>query len=798
MEGKAITYLANLLQSCIDKKAHLSGKLLHAYILRNGLSSDTFLSNRLIELYSKCGHADTARHLFDKMPHRNIYSWHAMLDGYCKARKLEDAHELFAVMPERNTVSWNTLISALVRSGFEKKALDVYHMMNLQGFMPTHFTLASVFSAFGALMEVDCGMECHGVAIKIGLDKNMYVANALLCMYAKCRSIRDAIRAFRDLPEPNEVSFTAMMGMLAESHQVEEAFIMFRSMHRTRIHIDSISLSSVLGVCARGGTGEFCVTSEMYGFSSNMHGQQIHSLTVKLGFERDLHLNNSLLDMYAKNGDMDSAEIIFNNLPEVSVVSWNIMIGGYGQKYQTEKAAEYMHIMLCQGFEPDEVTFINMLSACVRSGHIEIGRKIFDRMVCPRLSSWNVIISGYSQNRNHKEAVKLFREMQFQGVQPDRTTVAIILSSCAGMGLLEGGKQVHAASVRAMFHTDTYVASGLISMYSKCNRIEIAECIFDRIPELDIVCWNSIIAGLSLNSLDKEAFTFFRQMLGKGMFPTKFSYATVLSCCTKLSSLSQGRQIHAHIAQYGYINDVFGGTALINMYSKCGDVDGAKRLFDEMPCKNTVTWNEMIHGYAQNGRGNEAVILYEDMIGSGEEPDGITFVSVLTACSHSGLVDTGIKIFNSMQHEHGVEPLSDHYTCIMDALGRAGRFHEVEALIDKMPYKDDPIIWEVLLSSCRVHANVSLARRAAEELFHLDPQNSAPYVLLANIYSSLGRWEEVKVVREMMNDKQVFKNPGYSWVEHKNRMQVFKVDDNFRMAIDEFEEENVEISYFNG
>ncbi|KAL6991505.1 hypothetical protein U1Q18_009618 [Sarracenia purpurea var. burkii] len=793
MESKIIAYLSNLLQSCIDKKAHLSGKLLHGYIFRNGLSADTFLSNRLVEFYSKCGHTSTARHLFNKMPHRNIYSWHAMLDGYCKASKLKDAHELFAAMPERNTVSWNTLISAFFQSGFEQKALDFYHTMNLEGFVPTRFTLASVLSACGALMDMDCGRECHGVAIKIGLEKNMYVANALLYMYAKSRCIEDAIRAFGDLPGLNEVSFTAMMGVLAESDRVEEAFSMFRSMYRTGIRIDSISLSSVLGVCARGGMGEFCFTSETYGFPSYIHGQQIHGLTVKLGFESDLHLNNSLLDMYSKNGDMDSAEIIFNYLAEVSVVSWNIMIGGYGKKHQTDKALEYMEKMQCQGFEPDEVTCINMLAACIKSRHIETGRQIFDRMVCPSLSSWNAILSGYSQNENHEEAINLFRQMQFQGVQPDRTTLAIILSSCAGIGLLESGKQVHAASLKAIFHADIYVASGLIGMYSKCNKIEMAKCIFNRMPELDIVCWNSMIAGFSLNSLDKEAFTFFKKMLGKGMMPTEFSYATVLSCCAKLLSFSQGRQIHAQITKDGYINDVFVGSSLIDMYSKCGDVDLARQFFDEMPFKNTVTWNEMIHGYAQNGCGDEAVTLYEDMIGLGEEPNSITFVSVLTACSHSGLVDTGSKIFNSMQLEHGVDPLLDHYTCIVDALGRAGRFHEAEVLIETMPYKDDPIIWEVLLSSCRVHANVDLARRAAEELFRLDPQNSAPYVLLGNMYSSLGRWEEAKFIRKMMNDKQVYKNPGYSWVEHKNRMQVFKVDDDFGIDVAEFEAKNVDV-----
>ncbi|KAM3701099.1 hypothetical protein ACJW31_05G147800 [Castanea mollissima] len=704
MENKTTTYLANLLQSCIDKKSHLAGKLIHAFILRIGLASDSFLSNRLIELYSKCGNIHSAHQVFDQIPHKGVYSWNAILGAHCKAGNLHDAYTLFVKMPERNTVSWNTLISAFARSGFEKKALDAYDSMISEGFLPTRFTLASIFSACGALEDSKCGRRCHGLVIKIGLDVNMYVANALLCMYAKCGLLRDAIRVFEVMPEHNEVTFTAMMGGLVQTDRVVEALEMFRLMCRKGIGIDSVSLSSILGVCARG----------------------------------------------------------------------------------------------CSGFEPDEVTYINMLAACIRSGDVETGRQMFDSMPCPSVSSWNAMLSGYAQSGNHNEAIKLFREMQFQSVHSDRTTLAIILSSCAATGLLESGKQVHAASQKAFFHTDIYVASGLVGMYAKCGKTQMATRIFSNMSELDIVCWNSMIAGFSFNSLDMEAFTLFKQMRQNGMCPTQFSYATVLSCCAKVSSSFQGRQVHAQIAKDGYMNDIFVGSALIDMYSKCGDVDGARCFFDMMPGKNSVTWNEMIHGYAQNGHGYEAVCLYNDMISSGEKPDGITFVAVLTACSHSGLVDVGIEIFDSMHQEHGVEPFLDHYTCIIDSLGRAGRFHEAEMLIDKMPYKDDPVIWEVLLSSCRVHANVDLAKRAADELFHLDPQNSAPYVLLANIYSSLGRWDDVKAVRELMSEKQVIKEPGYSWIDYRNDMQTYKVYKDLRMVNVEAQAVSERSSCYNG
>ncbi|KAL1538396.1 pentatricopeptide repeat-containing protein [Salvia divinorum] len=754
--------LANLLQNCIDNKAYKAGKAIQAQIFRTYQFSNTFLVNRLIELYSKCGNIQAGRRLFDQMPHRNIFSYHAILDSYCKLNDVDNAYQVFDQMRERNSVSWNLIISMLSRNGLEDKALASYYAMRLNCFVPTRFTLASVLSACGGLGKLEYGRECHGHATKLGLDANLYVGNALLGMYMKCVSIEDAVMVFGDLPEHNEVSFTAMMEGLVGADRVDEAFGMFRLMHRERI-IDCVSLSSVLSVCSK---CEFGVDDDdgSVGKRHVMHGAQVHGLIVKAGFLGDLHLNNSLLNMYAKLGCMDCAEMLFNSMSQVSVVSWNVMIAGYAKGYHLQRAIECMERMQSCGVEPDEVTCVNMLAACLRSGDVETGLRIFNGMSVPSLASWNAMLSGYSQNECHREAVILFREMQFRKVRPDRTTFAIILSSCASMGLLEGGKQIHAALWKAELSMDLYVTSGLIAVYSKCSKIEVAKAIFNMAPKYDIVCWNSVLAGLSLNSMDAEGFNFFRRMLREGMLPTEFSYASALNCCSSLSSLSQGRQIHGLIVKEGHSNNVYVGTALVDMYSKCGNVDGARQFFDMMACKDLVTWNEMIHGYAQNGRGEDAVDLFRDMIKASIEPDHITFVAVLTACSHSGLVDTGLKVFKSMQQEYGVEPLSDHYTCIVDTLGRAGRFNEVEEIIEKMPYKDDPIVWEVLLSSCRVHGNVNLARRAADELFRLDSGNSAPYSLLANMYSSLDRWDDVQDVRDIMGRQQVSKEPGYSWV----------------------------------
>lgn len=757
-KGISSSYLSNLLQISINRKNYISGKILHGHILRFDHFANVYFSNRLIELYTKCDRVVAARHLFDAIADRNIYSWNAMLSAYCKENQFDNARKLFVEMPERNSVSWNMMISTFVQNGFEIRALEIYCMMRVEGFMPSRFTFASVLRACGVLGNEICGSKCHAVAIKVGLDETIYVGNALLGMYAKCKCVSEAFKAFWDLLEPNEVSFTALVGALVETDRLEEAFHVFKLMLRNRVKVDPVSLSSVLGVCAKG-----VISKDECGLDY-LCGEQVHGLVLKLGFDRDLDLSNSLLDVYAKGGKMDDAEKVFNNLSEVSVVSWNIMVGGFGQKSEKGRAFEYIERMQDCGFEPDDVTFINILVACVKCGDVVTARRIFDTMENPSLSSWNCMLSGYTRNGNYNEAVELFREMQFCNVHPDRTTLAIIFSSLAALAHLEGGKQVHAASLKLRFHADPYVVSGTIGMYSKSNEMLLAKRVFDGLDQLDIVCWNSLLAGFSLNSLDEEAFNLYIHMLRMGKCCTEFTYATILSSCAK-SSFSLGKQVHSSILKDGYANDVFVGSTLVDMYSKSGDIQAARKFFDGMVCKNNVAWNEMLHGYAQNGYGEEAFELYSQMLQSGSKPDHITFVAVLTACSHSGMVDIGIQIFNSMTEEHEVEPILDHYTCLIDSLGRAGRFNDLEAVIDKMPYKDDQIVWEVLLSSCRVHNNVELARRAGDELFRLNPKNTAPYVLLANMYASLGRWDEANHVRKMMIQKQLTKNPGSSWVE---------------------------------
>ncbi|CAH2078432.1 unnamed protein product [Thlaspi arvense] len=428
-----------------------------------------------------------------------------------------------------------------------------------QGFLPSRFTLASVLSACSKLLDGVTGMRCHGTAVKTGLDKNIFVGNALLSMYAKCGLMVDhGVRVFESLSGPNEVSFTAVINGLAREDKVLEAVHMFRSMREKGVKVDSVCLSNILSISA---PREECDSSnETY---CNVMGKQIHSLALRLGLEGDLHLNNSLLEVYAKSKDMNGAELVFGEMPEVNVVSWNIMIAGFGQEYRSDKSVEYLKRMRESGFEPNEVTCISVIGACFRSGDFETGQGIFSCMPHRSVVAWNALLSGYSKYEHYEEAINHFRQMQFENLKPDRTTLSVILSSCAKLRLLEGGKQVHGVAIRTNMSKNSHVVSGLIAVYSECEKMEISECIFDDcIAELDIACWNSMIAG----------------------------------SCSRLCSLLHGRQFHGQVVKSGYVSDSFVETALTDMYCKCGEIDSAREIFDTVLIKNTVLWNEMIHG----------------------------------------------------------------------------------------------------------------------------------------------------------------------------------------------------------
>ncbi|XP_010272360.1 PREDICTED: pentatricopeptide repeat-containing protein At5g04780-like isoform X2 [Nelumbo nucifera] len=740
---------------------------IHAHIIKSGFSEDTALRNHLINLYSK----------------RQIF---------CFARNLIDE------IPEPDLVSWSALISGYAQNGFGKEALSAFIEMHSSGVKCNEFTFPSVLKACSITKDLKGGKQIHGIVVVTGYESDVFVANTLVVMYAKCGELEDCKRLFDEIPERNVISWNALFSGYVQNDCYGEAVDQFKEMVAEGTKPNEFSLSSILNAC----TG-----SEDYS-----QGKRVHGYLVKLGYDSDLYSNNALVDMYSKLGDFEASMAIFQNIALPDIVSWNAAIAGCVLHGCHDWALELLGQMKDAGTFPNKFTLSSILKACAGIGMKELGkqvhsnlikmdtesdtfvsvglidmyskctlvhdaRMVFDLMPEHDVISWNAIISGYSQNGEDKEAISLFIDMLKEGFGFNRTTLSVILKSTAVLQASEVVKQVHALAMKAGFEYDSYVVNSLIDSYGKCSHIEDATRIFEECPFGDVASFTSMITAYSQYGQGEEALKLFLKMLDMGLRPDGFVCSSLLNACANLSAYEQGKQIHVHILKSGFISDVFAGNALVNMYAKCGSVDDADRAFLEIPERGIVSWSAMIGGLAQHGQGREALSLFHQMLEEGVFPNHITLVSVLCACNHAGLIAEAKQYFESMDKQFGIEPMQEHYACMVDLLGRAGRLDEAVELVNKMPFEANASVWGALLGASRIHGNLELGRHAAEMLFTLEPEKSGTHVLLANMYASVGMWENVAKVRRLMKDSKVKKEPGMSWIEVKDKVHAFIVGD---------------------
>ncbi|KAL6338992.1 hypothetical protein AAG906_024143 [Vitis piasezkii] len=589
--------------------------------------------------------------------------------------------------------------------------------------------------------DLSTGKSLHSLYIKSFIPPSTYFSNHFILLYSKCGRLAWARKAFQDISDPNVFSFNAIIAAYAKESRPLIAHQLFDQIPQP----DLVSYNTLISAYADCGetapalglfSGMREMGLDMDGFTLSavitaccddvgLIGQ-LHSVAVSSGFDSYVSVNNALLTYYGKNGDLDDAKWVF-----------------YGM-----------------GGIRDEV-------------------------------SWNSMIVAYGQHQEGSKALGLFQEMVRRGLSVDMFTLASVLTAFTCLEDLSGGLQFHGQLIKTGFHQNSHVGSGLIDLYSKCGG-GMSDCrkVFEEITEPDLVLWNTMVSGYSQNEeFSEDALECFRQMQRIGYRPNDCSFVCVISACSNLSSPSQGKQIHS-LALKSDIpsNRISVDNALIAMYSKCGNLQDARRLFDRMAEHNTVSLNSMIAGYAQHGIEMESLHLFQWMLERQIAPTSITFISVLSACAHTGRVEEGWNYFNMMKEKFNIEPEAEHYSCMIDLLGRAGKLSEAENLIARMPFNPGSIGWASLLGACRTHGNIELAVKAANQVLQLEPSNAAPYVVLSNMYASAGRWEEVATVRKFMRDRGVKKKPGCSWIEVKKRIHVFVAEDSSHPMIKEIYE----------
>ncbi|XP_030481675.2 pentatricopeptide repeat-containing protein At1g03540 [Cannabis sativa] len=530
-------------------------------------------------------------------------------------------------------------------------------------------------------------------------------------------------------------------------------------------------------------------------------GLQIHAHVVKSGLETDRFVGNSLLALYFKLGSsiLDTRSV-FDNLVVKDVISWSSMVTGYLRVGKPGKAIALFWDMVGFGVEPNGFTLSAVIKACSELRDLRLGqsfhamvsrrgfdsnnvivsslidmygrnyvledaKQVFDEMLEPDAICWTSIISAMTRNDSFENALTFFYLMQRNaGLLPDGFTFGTVLTACGNMGRLKQGREVHSKVITRGLCGNVVVESSLVDMYGKCGSVNAAQAVFDRMMVKNSVSWSALLGVYSQNGQFESVVKLFRTMEKFDLY----SFGTVIRACAALAAVRQGKEVHCQYVRRGGWRDVIVESALVDLYAKCGCIDFAHSVFVQMQVRNLITWNSMICGLAQNGRGQEAIALFEDMIENDIKLDYISFVGVLFACSHSGLVDQGRKYFDLMRTDYGIKPGTEHYNCMVDLLCRAGLLEEAENLIENADCRNASSLWAVLLGACTSCTESNTAERIAKKMMKMEPDSHLSYVLLANVYRAVGRWSDALKIRKLMKSRGVKKTPAKSWIETDN------------------------------
>lgn len=517
--------------------------------------------------------------------------------------------------------------------------------------------------------------------------------------------------------------------------------------------------------------------------------------------------------MYAKTQALGDALKVFDEMPMKDSVTWNSVISGFLSNGKFEIGFKYFREMVKLGVGLiDQATFTTVLSSCDGLGFLRVskmihglvilsgyegeitvgnalitsyfkcgcsgsGEQVFNEMGERNVVTWTAVVSGLVQNGFCEDSLNVFSKMRGGLVEPNSLTYSSLLSACASLQVLKQGKQIHGLVLKEGFHSDFCIESALMDMYSKCGSMEEALQIFYSADRLDEVSMTVVLVGFAQNGLEEEAIQIFIKMVKSGIDIDPNMVSAILGVFGTDTSLAFGQQIHSLVIKKRFGPNLFVSNGLINMYSKCGNLEESIKAFRRMPQRNSVSWNSIIAAFARHGDGLKAIQLYEEMLLEGVEPTDVTFISLLHACSHVGLIDKGMEFLESMSKFRHINPRMEHYACVVDMLGRAGLLSEAKTFVDNLPVKPGILVWQALLGACAIRGDSELGKYAADQLLLLEPENPASYVQLANIYSCEARWRDRARTIKRMKEVGLSKETGISWIEIDRKVHSFVVCD---------------------
>ncbi|KAM7483847.1 hypothetical protein LguiB_008430 [Lonicera macranthoides] len=609
--------------------------------------------------------------------------------------------------------------------------------------------------------------QIHSQILFFGASGSPFLAAGLVSSYARFGLLCDAQKVFETTTSEcisNLLLWNSILRATVTNGEYQETLGLYLRMKNFGVGADGFTFPLVVRACAMIGNRRLC--------------KILHCHVLEMGFQNHLHVVNELLGLYGKLGRMDDARQLFDRMVVRSHISWNTMVSGFSLTCDSDGALQMFRRMELEGLEPNPVTWTSLLSSHARCGHC-------------------------------RETLELYGVMRGRGIGATAEALAVVISVSADSDEFGRGEALHGYVVRGGFENYLFVKNSLICMYGKHGAVNDAEVLFSEMESKNIVTWNALITSYGESGLCDQAFALFsqlekldghpltrpnviswcaviggfaskgrceesmelfRQMQLANLVANSVTISCILSVCAELSALSLGREIHAHVIRGSMDGNVLVGNGLINMYTKCGSLRQGHWAFQKIDGKDLFSWNTMIAGYGMHGLGENALETFDQMIKDGYKPDGVTFVTVISACSHAGLVNEGRKLFDQMRREYRIEPQVEHYACMVDLLGRAGFLQEASGIVGSMPMEPNACVWGALLNSCRMYKNEDVAEETASQILSLDCAMTGSYMLLSNIYAASGRWGDSARVRLSARSRGLKKMPGQSWIVVKKKI----------------------------
>ncbi|KAK2992511.1 hypothetical protein RJ640_005658 [Escallonia rubra] len=659
---------------------------------------------------------------------------------------------------------------------------------------PDRYTFPSLLKACASLKLLSHGISLHQHAITSGYSSDQYTGSSLINFYAKFGNTCHARQVFDRLPDRNVVSWTAIIGCYSRADDVDTAFCLYNRMRTEGVQPNWVTIIALL-----------C------GVSNVAHLQCLHASVIHYGFQTALAVMNSMLNLYGKLGRIEDASGLFESMDSKDIVSWNSLIGGFAVTGYIGMIVPLLCRMRVVGVEPDQQTFGSLVTAAARQNNLEMGKlvhgqiltagieldvqietslivmyfkcgnvddafQIFERAADKDVVLWTAMISGLVQNERAIKALALFQSMLILRVTPSSATFATVLSACAQMGSFSLGASVHGYLLRQRVSVDIPTQNSLVNLYAKCGHLEQSCAIFYMMQERDVVSWNAIVAGHAQAGHLCEALCLFNEMRKTVQRPDFITVVSLLQTCACTGALHQGKWIHNFVFRNCLEPCLMIDTALVDMYSKCGDLHTAKKCFDCMPQHDLVSWSTIIAGYGCHGKGETALEMYMKCLRTGLEPNHVILLSILSACSHNGLVDQGMSLFHSMRKDFGIEPNLEHCACVVDLLCRASRVKEAYSFYKRMFPEPMVDVLGILLDASRKSGDKELGDILTKDILMLKPADSGNYVQLAHSYASMARWDSVGEAWIQMRSLGLRKLPGWSSIELNGTISTFFMD----------------------